>query len=69
MPTLALHLPRLWQFAVETGIMVILPLLAHGRGIQRRNVYYAGNYQLRDKNLLLEWDSAGNYQLKDKEST
>jgi hypothetical protein len=39
-------------------------VLANGWGIHLKNVYSAGNYQLRE-----EWDSAGSCQLIDEEST
>jgi hypothetical protein len=44
-------------------------LPAHGRGIHMKNVIFAGNCQLKDKESTRGRDSAGNYQLIDKEST
>jgi hypothetical protein len=42
---------------------------AQERGIHLKNVYFAGNNQLRDKDPPVEWYFARNDQLIDEEST
>jgi hypothetical protein len=49
LPTLALQLPQLWQSAIKTGKMMILPGITTSWTRNQPKGYSAGNYQLRNK--------------------